>query len=68
MIQDQIPEIKALSPSDKLALVVELWDELSAHPGDLPVSEEHWPNSIGVTPLIKPIPRLSSAGKKSGRA
>jgi putative addiction module component (TIGR02574 family) len=40
VIQDQIPEITALSPSDKLALVVELWDELSAHPDDLPVSEE----------------------------
>lgn len=39
MIQDQIPAVKALSPRDKLALAVELWDELAAHPEEVPVTE-----------------------------
>ncbi len=29
-----------LSPSEKLALVTELWDDLAAHPADVPVTQE----------------------------
>ena len=40
MILDQHPEIQRLSPSEKLVLVGELWDDLAAHPADVPVSPE----------------------------
>ena len=40
MILEQHPELKRLSPADKLALVSELWDDLAAHPEDVPVSPE----------------------------
>ena len=38
MILDQHPEIQRLSPSEKLVLVTELWDDLSAHPENVPVT------------------------------
>jgi len=41
MIADKIPELKALSPEEKLILVAELWDELAAHPGSFPPREDH---------------------------
>jgi len=28
-----------MSPSEKLVLVTELWDDLAGHPGDVPVTE-----------------------------
>jgi putative addiction module component (TIGR02574 family) len=34
------PDIQRLTPSEKLALVTELWDDLAAHPADLPVTSE----------------------------
>jgi putative addiction module component (TIGR02574 family) len=34
------PDIQRLSPSDKLTLVTELWDDLAAHPADLPITTE----------------------------
>jgi putative addiction module component (TIGR02574 family) len=40
MILEKYPEIQRLSPSDKLALVSELWDDLAAHPEDIPVGSE----------------------------
>lgn len=40
MILEQHPEIQRLSPSEKLVLVSELWDDLAAHPVDIPVTSE----------------------------
>jgi putative addiction module component (TIGR02574 family) len=40
MIKDKIPELLKLSPADKFALAVELWDELSSNPDDIPVTDE----------------------------
>jgi putative addiction module component (TIGR02574 family) len=40
MILEQHPEIQRLSPSEKFVLVTELWDDLAAHPADVPVSPE----------------------------
>jgi putative addiction module component (TIGR02574 family) len=41
MILEQYPELRRLSPAEKLALVTELWDDLAAHPEDVPVPPEH---------------------------
>jgi len=38
VILEQHPDIQRLSPSEKLALVTELWDDLAAHPNDIPVT------------------------------
>ena len=40
MILEQHPDIQRLSPSEKLVLVTELWDDLAAHPADIPVTAE----------------------------
>ena len=40
MILEQHPELRRLSPADKLTLVSELWDDLAAHPEDVPVALE----------------------------
>ena len=40
MILETIPDVKSLSAAEKLLLVSELWDELAAHPTDVPVSRE----------------------------
>jgi putative addiction module component (TIGR02574 family) len=40
MILERFPEIQRLSPSEKLTFVTELWNELEAHPSELPVAEE----------------------------
>jgi putative addiction module component (TIGR02574 family) len=40
MILETIPNVKKLSPSEKLLLVTELWDDLAAHPTEVPVSRE----------------------------
>jgi len=40
MIIEKIPEVQSLSPSEKLLLVTELWDDLAAHPTEVPVSRE----------------------------
>ena len=41
MIAEKIPELKNLSPDEKLILVGELWDELAAHPDAFPPREDH---------------------------
>jgi putative addiction module component (TIGR02574 family) len=41
VILDRHPEIRRLSPAEKLALVAELWDDVSSHPENVPVSPEH---------------------------
>ena len=38
MILEQIPDIQRLTSSEKLVLVSELWDDLAAHPDNIPVS------------------------------
>jgi putative addiction module component (TIGR02574 family) len=40
MIKETIPELQKLSTADKFALAVELWDELSSSPDEMPVTEE----------------------------
>lgn len=40
MILELHPELQRLSPADKLMLVTELWDDLAAHPEDVPVAPE----------------------------
>ena len=40
MILEKIPAVKSLSSAEKLLLVTELWDDLAAHPADVPVSRE----------------------------
>jgi putative addiction module component (TIGR02574 family) len=40
MIKEKIPELQKLSTADKFALAVELWDELSSNPDEIPVTEE----------------------------
>jgi hypothetical protein len=35
MIKETIPELEKLSPADKFALAVELWDELSSNPDEI---------------------------------
>jgi putative addiction module component (TIGR02574 family) len=41
MIAETIPELKSLSPEQKLILVGELWDELAARPDAFPPREDH---------------------------
>jgi putative addiction module component (TIGR02574 family) len=40
MILETIPDVKSLSAAEKLLLVSELWDDLAAHPTEVPVSRE----------------------------
>ena len=38
MIIERFPEVQKLSPSEKLLFVSELWNDLEAHPNQVPVS------------------------------
>jgi putative addiction module component (TIGR02574 family) len=40
MILEKFPEVHQLSASEKLILVSELWNDLEAHPCEVPVSRE----------------------------
>jgi putative addiction module component (TIGR02574 family) len=40
MILERLPEVRRLTASEKLMLVSELWNELEAHPSEVPVSRE----------------------------
>ena len=40
MILERHPELQRLSPADKPVLVAEPWDDLAAHPEDVPVAPE----------------------------
>src|SRR5438034_11608189 len=40
MILEKFPEVQRLSPSEKLIFVSELWNDLEAHPSEVPVSRE----------------------------
>jgi putative addiction module component (TIGR02574 family) len=40
MILETIPGVNRLTPAQKLLLVSELWDDLAAHPVEVPVSRE----------------------------
>jgi putative addiction module component (TIGR02574 family) len=37
---ERIPELRTLSPSDKLTLVTELWEDLASRPEDIPITPE----------------------------
>jgi putative addiction module component (TIGR02574 family) len=40
MILERFPEVQRLSASEKLIFVSELWNDLEAHPSEVPVSRE----------------------------
>jgi putative addiction module component (TIGR02574 family) len=40
MILETIPDVNRMTPAQKLLLVTELWDDLAAHPTEIPVSRE----------------------------
>ena len=40
MLKEAIPHFAELSSSEKLLLLEELWDDLAAHPTEVPVSRE----------------------------
>jgi putative addiction module component (TIGR02574 family) len=40
MILEKIPDVSKLTSAEKLLLVSELWDDLAAHPSEVPVSPE----------------------------
>jgi len=40
MILETIPHVNRLTAAEKLILVSELWDDLAAHPTEVPVSRE----------------------------
>lgn len=40
MILDRFPEVQKLSAAEKLLFVSELWNDLEAHPSEIPVSRE----------------------------
>jgi putative addiction module component (TIGR02574 family) len=37
---ERMPEVRTLSPADKLALITELWDDLASKPEDIPITAE----------------------------
>jgi putative addiction module component (TIGR02574 family) len=40
MIKETIPELQSLSPAQKFAQAIELWDELASNPDEIPVTDE----------------------------
>ena len=40
MILETIADVNRMTPAEKLLLVSELWDDLAAHPTEVPVSRE----------------------------
>ena len=40
MILERFPEVRQLSPSEKLMFVSELWNDLESNPPQIPVSPE----------------------------
>ena len=40
MILETLPDVNRLTPAQKLLLVSELWNDLAAHPTNVPVSQE----------------------------
>jgi putative addiction module component (TIGR02574 family) len=40
VILEKFPEVQQLSASEKLLFVSELWNDLEAHPSEVPVSRE----------------------------
>jgi putative addiction module component (TIGR02574 family) len=41
MVSEKIPQLKNLSPEEKLILVGELWDQLAADPEAFPKRDDH---------------------------
>lgn len=37
---ERIPELRTLSPAEKLSLVTELWDDLASNSEDVPITPE----------------------------
>ena len=37
---EKFPEVRRLTPSEKLLFVSELWNDLEAHPSEVPVARE----------------------------
>jgi putative addiction module component (TIGR02574 family) len=40
MILETIPDVNRMTPAQKLLLVTELWNDLAAHPTEVPISRE----------------------------
>jgi putative addiction module component (TIGR02574 family) len=40
VILETLPDVNRLTPAEKLLLVSELWDDLAAHPTEIPVSPD----------------------------
>jgi putative addiction module component (TIGR02574 family) len=40
MILERIPDVQKLTAPEKLLLVGEIWDDLAAHPSEVPVTPE----------------------------
>jgi len=40
VIKETIPKLQSLSPAQKFALAIELWDELASNPDEIPVTDE----------------------------
>ena len=40
MILENIPDVARLTAAEKLVLVTELWNDLAAHPAEVPVSRD----------------------------
>jgi hypothetical protein len=59
MIKETIPELETLSPAEKFALAIELWDELASNPDEILVTDEQLKNWIGVSRSINAIQKRS---------
>jgi putative addiction module component (TIGR02574 family) len=40
-MSEMMTSLSSLTPAEKLDLIGELWDDLSANPGDVPLTEAH---------------------------
>ena len=40
MILETVPDVNRMTPAQKLLLVTELWNDLAAHPTEVPISRE----------------------------
>ena len=40
MILENIPDVARITAAEKLVLVTELWNDLAAHPAEVPVSRD----------------------------
>ena len=69
MILESIPDVNRLTPAQKLLLVSELWNDLAAHPSEIPVSREQIAEASTVAwRLTAATPAKSPHGSPSSSA